>query len=312
MQPKKSYLSYIVLFLLSVQFSNAQYFARKDSWKKERKEILVGLGANNCLTDIGGLNRIGTHYSYADMKFVFTNFSASLGYRYRLNKSFASRTEFSYLKLTGTDATTKEPFRHNRNLNFKTNVFEFATVIEFALSNIKKGNRYHIKKTLFRRKKSMSSYYYLFAGIGGFYFNPQAQYGGNWYPLHSMSTEGEGLPGGPKQYSLIAISIPFGIGARYKLNTKWTIGIEYNFRKTFTDYLDDCSGKYYDNNKILLYKGPIAAHLADPNLGLIPGQSITGQERGDPTNKDAYFNLQVKVGYTLAGKKKRRITKAKF
>jgi hypothetical protein len=296
---------------------HAQYFAKRDSWKKERKEWIAGIGASNFLGDLGGLNKVGTHYSYADLELVLTKPSATLGYRYRLNKRFSSRTDFAYLFVSGDDKLTMEQFRHNRNLNFKSNIFELSTNIEVSLSFDRHGNRYHIKKTLLRRYKAYSTYYYLFVGVGGFYFNPKGKLGGNWYALQQYSTEGQGLPGGVKKYKRVSLSIPMGIGARLKLNNKWTVGLEYNFRKTFTDYIDDCSGTYYDKALLLQHKGPLAVQLADPSLGIIPNATApngdgTGAQRGNKRDKDAYMNLEIKVGYIMDSRKKRRVTKAKF
>jgi hypothetical protein len=133
-----------------------------------------------------------------------------------------------------------------------------------------------------------------------------------------LNTEGQGLPGsGVKQYKRISISIPIGIGLRYKINDRFTVGLEYNFRKTFTDYIDDVSGRYYDKSKLLQYKGPVTVALADPSLRLITGATDangdgSGAQRGNSKDKDSYMNLQVKVGYILKNKKRRRITKAKF
>jgi len=311
-------LLYSVAIITVFSFAvKAQYFAKRDSWKKERKEVVMGLGASNFLGDLGGLNKVGTHYSYADLELVLTRPTGSIGYRYRLNKRFASRTDFSYLLVGGNDKLTQEPFRHNRNLHFKSNVFEFATNIEVSLSFDRHGNRYHIKKTMMRRYKAYSSYYYVFVGIGAFYFNPKAQYGGNWYALQKLSTEGQGLPGGARKYKRISFSVPMGIGARFKLNSKWTVGLEYNFRKSFTDYIDDCSSVYYDPVLLLKNKGPVAVALADPSLGLITGATLpnadgTGAQRGNTRDKDSYMNLEIKVGYVLNSRKRRRITKAKF
>jgi len=307
----------IVLFTVFCFSAHAQYFAKRDSWKKERKEWVLGMGASNFLGDLGGLNKVGTHYSYADLEFALTRPTASLGYRYRLNKRFASRTDFSFLLVGGNDKLTLEPYRNNRNLNFKSYIFEFATNIEFSLSFDRHGNRYHIKKTMLKRYKAFSSYYYLFVGVGGFYFNPKGEYGGNWYKLQPLSTEGQGLPGGAKKYKRVSISIPIGIGARFKLNKKWTVGIEYNFRKTFTDYIDDVSSVYYDKVLLEQHKGAIAVALADPSLGLIPGATSpngdgTGAQRGNTRDKDSYMNLEIKVGFVIDPRKKRRITKAKF
>jgi opacity protein-like surface antigen len=304
-----------VFFLGNSAF--AQYFAKRDSWKKEQNEFFVGGGATGFLGDLGGLNKIGTHYSYADLETSLTKTAWSGGFRHRISKKWASRTEFNFLQVSGNDALTQEPYRHNRNLNFKSNIFELSTSAEFALSFDKHGNKYKIKKTMLRRYHSYGSYYYLTAGIGVFYFNPKEQLGGTWYNIHQYSTEGQGLPGGPKQFSRISISIPFGIGAKYTIARRWSVGIEYLFRKTFTDYLDGVSTTYYDRAKLMQYKGATAVALADPSLGLIPGATApngdgSGAQRGDKRDKDSYFTLQIKVGYVLKSKKHRRTTKAKF
>ncbi|MFI5141634.1 MAG: DUF6089 family protein [Bacteroidia bacterium] len=314
---KVRFLKIFIFFLLFCNSVFAQYFAKRDSWKKEQREIYIGGGAAGFLGDLGGLNRIGTHYSYADLEPSLTKTAWCVGYRHRMSKKWASRTEFNFLQVSGNDALTQEPFRHNRNLNFKSNIFEFSQNFEFAISFDKHGNRYKIKKTLIRRYHSYGSYFYLTAGIGVFYYNPKEQLGGNWYNIHDYSLEGQGLPGGPKQFSRISISIPFGLGLKYTIARRWSVGIEYLFRKTFTDYIDGVSTVYYDKAKLLQYKGPTAVALADPSLGIIknataPNGDGSGAQRGDKRDKDSYFTLTVKVGYVLKSKKRRRTTKAKF
>ncbi len=313
----KRFLNILITLFLLGNISYGQYFAKRDSWKKEQKEVIFGIGAANFLGDLGGLNKVGTHYSYADIEMHLTKPSLSIGYRYRLTKKWANRTEFTYLQVAGDDKLTNEYFRHNRNLNFKSNIFELATSFEYALSFDKHGNRYKIKKTMFRRYHSFGSYYYLTAGVAGFYYNPKELYAGNWYNIHDYSLEGQGLPGGHKQFSRISISIPFGIGAKYTIQRKWSIGIEYLFRKTFTDYIDGVSSTYYSKAALIQAKGSIAQSLADPNLGQIPNATApngdgSGAQRGDTKNKDSYFTLQVKLGYVFNPKSHRRITKAKF
>ena len=314
---KKHIVKIFITLLFLGNSGFAQYFAKRDSWKKEQREVFISIGAAGFLGDLGGLNKIGTHYSYADLESSLTKSYWSVGYRHRLSKKWASRSEFAFLQVAGNDALTQEPFRHNRNLNFKSNIFELSTSVEFALSFDKHGNRYKIKKTMMRRYHSYGSYYYLTAGIAAFYYNPKEQLGGTWYNIRDYSLEGQGLPGGPKQFSRISIAIPFGIGAKYTIARRWSIGIEYLFRKTFTDYIDGVSTTYYDKAKLMQLKGPIAVALADPNLGIIPNATVpngdgSGAQRGDKRDKDSYFTLQVKIGYVLKSKKHRRTTKAKF
>ena len=49
-----------------------------------------------------------------------------------------------------------------------------------------------------------------------------------------------------RKYSLIQPAIPLGIGFKFALNDKWSVGIEYGIRITFTDHIDDVSKTYFD------------------------------------------------------------------
>jgi hypothetical protein len=209
----------------------------------------------------------------------------------------------------------------NRNLNFKSNIFELSARIELVYMANRVGHRYGIKRTLSRRMKNRSWDFTFFGGIGGFYFNPKTRDPkGNWVKLKPMHTEGQGLPGGPKQYKNYSICIPMGVAYRIYFNRKVCVGLEVNFRKTFTDYIDDASGVYYDKYAISQAYGPTAAYFADPSLGLQPGQTqsydpVSGkeaQQRADSRQKDAYMSLQLTVGYIIKQKRGKTRLRSKF
>ena len=312
---RNAYLLIVSGILCFPAATKAQYFMSSNSWKKMRHEIYLGGGAGNFLGDLGGRNQIGKDYSYADIEMSLTRPSATLGYRYRIAKQWGWRTDINYMRLWGKDALTDEKYRNNRNLSFRTNLVELSTNLEFAIYINKGGNRYHIKNTRKRRYKSSSHYIYFFGGLGAFYFNPKAELGGNWYALQPLSTEGQGLPGGPKKYKRVSVSIPMGIGYRLNVSKQWTIGLEYNFRKTFTDYIDDVHGTYYDPELLYEHKGPIAVMLSDPSKGDIPNATApngdgTGAQRGDK-QMDSYMSIEIKVGYLMKTKKRKK-TRAKF
>jgi hypothetical protein len=44
--------------------------------------------------------------------------------------------------------------------------------------------------------------------------------------------------------------MPLAVGLRYKLSLQWDLEIEVGYRLTFTDYLDDVSGKYPDPSSL--------------------------------------------------------------
>lgn len=305
----------VILFAIVYPLSS-QNFSRPGDWKKYRKEVFISMGTSNFLGDLGGRNRVGTDYSPIDLNFPETRTAFGLGYRYKIQRWFNVAAKFSYLIVRGNDALTSEPFRHNRNLNFKSNIFELTGRIEIGWQSNKAGNRYGIKRTLSRRMKSNNQGVFLFVGFGGFYFNPKGYGPGGYVNLRPLHTEGQGLPGGPKQYSNYSVCIPMGIYYKATIQKIWTVGIELSWRKTFTDYIDDVSTRYYDNASIAAAYGPLAAHMADPSLGAIPGATLpdaqgVGAQRGD-AQKDSYISLEVTVGYIFKQKRKRARLRSKF
>jgi hypothetical protein len=314
----------LLLLLLSPILSVAQYkkhrVKRANNFSatksKVRKEFILGIGAANFLGELGGANQIGTNF-VKDLEFSATRPSVAIGMRYKFKQHWAVKGGFYYQLLSGDDKLTQEPYRNNRNLSFRSNVFELSIQGEFFFTKEQSGKMYKIKNA-----KGMKNYDiqgYIFAGIGAFYFNPQARYKGRWVDLQPLGTEGQGLPGGGKKYSRITICIPYGIGGKYALNKDWAVGLEVGVRKTFTDYIDDVSTVYYDNSAIYQARGETASYLADPSLQNYPEalggdatgfvQSATGEQRGDSSDKDAYMFMNITVSYKMPYKRR---TRSKF
>ena len=317
---KNIYLFYFILF--SIFFSTnlfSQNFNRANNWKKYRKEVVIQVGATQFLGDLGGLNKIGTDFSPADIEFALTRPALSIAYRYKLAKNFNVHSSFNYLLAAGDDKLTTEQYRNNRNLNFKSNIFELAVRAEVSFFSSNVGHRYAIKKTLSSRHKGKSNEFIGFIGIGAFYFNPKGKnpITGKYEKLYPLHTEGQGLPGGPKQYSRISISIPMGIAWRMTIAKLWCVGLEFNYRKTFTDYIDDVSTTYYYDKAVLLDAyGTKSVAFSDPSKGDIPFATApngdgTGAQRGDK-EKDSYISLQVTVGRFLVQKRRKTRLRSKF
>lgn len=280
----------ISAFTSHAQWKNTN-FTTSDYWKGQQKEFFFGIGVTNFLGDLGGLDRIGTDYSFVDLEWSTTRPSGHLGFRYRFRPWISTTTILQYGLLMGSDALTNEPARRNRNLSFKTHLIELSQHLEFVIYN----NEYYGKRHKIKGLKGMrnkNTLVYIFSGITGFMYMPMAQGGPLLRPLH---TEGQGLPGGPDEYGLFNYGIPFGLGVKIGLDRLWRISFELSYTKTFTDYLDDVSGDYYDNNAILDAYGSDAAHWADPSSGAFPTWTNPGEMRGDPKQKDAYFFFNVSI-----------------
>lgn len=267
-----------------------------------RDEFVFGIGPSATLSDVGGSPSNGTHF-LRDWNPSATRFGGFFGYRKRLGNAFSVKGIVTVAELYGNDDLSSDPVRFNRNLNFKTLVIEPSAQFEYHFYQYNHGgHRYRIRHAHGFHSGAMDAY--IFAGVGGFYFNPEGKYtNGQWYSLRPLSTEGEGLPGGPSQYSPFAFCVPAGLGFKFRLNTDWSMGLELSTRLwTSTDYLDDAHGNYFSKSEIQQYKGTVAAYFSDPALGLIPGQDLPGQERADPTHNDTYMFAFLCVNYHLSSR----------
>ena len=293
--------SFKILFLISVLIipitADAQLFRGSNYWRQYRHEISFGGGASNSLTELGGRDRAGSDFIY-DLEPTLTKHSFSLAYRYFIKKNIAIRTSIFYAQVSGDDKLTNDIYRKDRNLNFKSPIVELSLVGEYHLIREVSGSRYKIKGT--RSKKSYAVSMYLFAGLGAFYFDPRTMSGTRLKPLH---TEGQGLADGPKNYSSVNLAVPGGLGFRYSINTKWRLSLQGGYRFTTTDYLDDVSGTYYNENDLISAYGQASAEAANPSIN--PDTfSYPGAQRGDPSDRDGYMFAQLQLNYKLVKKNK--------
>lgn len=273
----------LIVFLLFL--SNLRGTAQ--SWTFLRHEVFAGLAASNFLGELGGANQIGTN-GLKDLEFSLTRPTINLGYRFIFSPNLALRTQFCQGWLAGNDAKTTEFFRQNRNLNFRSAVSELTVMFEYYPFRERIDHSYRMKGVKGKRARYLSPY--IATGFGGFFFNTKGKYDGKWYKLHSLKTEGQGLPGGAEPYKRISICIPISVGLKYALSKQWSIGFELSGRKTFTDYIDDVSTVYYDPTALATVN-PMSPLLANPTLNPVDYDFVTnpGQQRGDPKDKDAYM-----------------------
>lgn len=271
-------------------------------WKKQKREIVLSLGAANFLGDLGGADQIGTYY-YRDLELSQTKFHLSAGYRYRFTPTISVKGGFYYGRVSGSDLLTNEPARRNRRLEFRTDLFEVSAQFEYALIEE------HIKGRYIRGKTKFPVNIYLFGGLGFLRFNPKSRinFEGDWIALQPLGTEGQGLPDGPgDKYLRFTVVIPAGIGFKYPITNQWHIGLEYGPRVTFSDYIDDVSGVYFDRNKIGEANGENAKYFADPASYNYPdkpfnpnGWTQPGQRRGNSSRNDSYMFAHLSVSYKL-------------
>lgn len=301
-----TYLSKLIVtatvLLCGVSQLSAQYYSSQSYWKNERHEVALGLGVINFLGELGGRNAIGRNF-LIDTELSMFRPAFHLEYRYRVARQVVIKGGFHYGIIAGNDALTEEPFRKNRNIHFKSNIFEISVKGEFNIYEIQPGARY---KLLGVKTRPKGGVFYGFVGFGISLFNPKANYNGEWIKLKPLGTEGQNFSDGPEPYKLWTPVFPMGLGYRAYLSNQLSLGVEISHRIALTDYLDDTSTNYYDKSEITIQDGPIAGYFSDPSLGYrVNDEGIeepfnstgTGAQRGDPDDNDSYFFVMATLTY---------------
>lgn len=323
----------VMLLLGSAPDSYAQF--NRKSIKKNNHRIASfrgkkhGFGRNNVYSGIGiSVNAMNYFGDLAPLpsKFStdisFTNPGFGISFFHRFGPRYTLQVQYMYGTLKGSDSESASPtdaenavFRYKRNLSFRNHIHELSAVAYFDL--------FENQSTYISRVKWTP---YVYWGFAGFYHNPQAEVpandltgaklpeSGQYADLQPLKTEGA-------SYSLIQFAIPFGVGARFRINEVMDLWGDIGFRYTFTDYLDDVSGNYVNPNTLstlgqaLAYrtnevagfpKNSIPSELSGVNVEAGYGRS--GDQRGNPGQKDIYMVTSIRLTYILG----KNFHKAKF
>ncbi len=274
----------------------------------ENTNVEVGLnfGPTFFLGDLGGHRGYGSKF-VKDINIPLTKLMKGIFLSVYPNDWFGFRVAGQYTYLEGQDDIIKsygtdETFRKERNLDFKSNVWEaYAAVEFFPLMFINKNNPDYQPRLR----------PYVFGGAGVFHFNPQGslpdQNGDiSWHYLAPLHTEGQGFAEYPdrKPYKLTQFNIPMGGGFKYLASDNVNLGFELLYRKTFTDYIDDVSTDYIDPKLFNKYLSPADANIAiqiSDKATVRSSRTDPGLQRGNPTNYDAYFSFVIKLGIRVNG-----------
>lgn len=232
---------------------------------------------------IGGSYYIGDLNPY--QHFTYSKPAGGLIFRYNVHSRLALRFNALYGNVGADDKNSKRELYKNRNLNFKSSIFEFAGGIEFNYFPFQVGHP---------RYKGTA---YLLAQIGFFQMNPKATVDGKDELLRPLGTEGQGSSlSNRNRYSLTQLCMPLGLGTRLTLWKFGTLNLEFGIRKTFTDYLDDVhADTYIDAVSLTKQNGPLAGKMSNTSLDANPYG-----RRGNSVTKDWYvfygFMLTFKLG----------------
>ncbi|MDQ6890407.1 MAG: porin family protein [Bacteroidota bacterium] len=220
-----------------------------------------------------------------DKRFTFSqsHFAGGAGFSYDLSDKFSIRSAVTFARVSADDKFGRNAFR---NLNFTTNITEVNLGLEYYITPL----------------AAHALTPYVFAGLALYHFDPYTHdTSGQKFYLRPLSTEGEGFINGIKNYHLTQFAIPFGGGVKLSLTDNINVGIEFGLRKLFTDYLDDISRLYVDQNLLLNAKGTKAVELAYRGNELKNGAPYppAGTIRGGSTHKDWYYFTGLTISFKL-------------
>jgi len=295
-----------IIFFFFFSLTYGQHFILGN----EQFKIEAGLnfGPTFFLGDLGGHKGKGTRF-VKDVNLQLTKVMRGAFIAIYPNDWLGFRLGAQYTYLEGRDELinnkgSDELYRKQRNLDFKTNMFEAYMAVEvFPLM------------LLYGYDPEYNPKYrpYVFGGAGMFTYNPKGSIkdqNGNvtWHDLAPLHTEGQGFAEYPdrKPYKLTQMNLPFGGGIKYMATDRLNLAVELLYRETFTDYIDDLSTDYIDPTLFDKYLSPanaiIAKQINDKAFtSYVPGSPrfTPGNQRGNPKQEDAYFSFVLKAGIRL-------------
>lgn len=277
----KKHLLFILCLILIVSSTFSQRM-------RLSSEIGLTSGISYFLGDLGGGSGNGQAFLHdVDMQSITP--AISFIYREEIVPNFGFRTNLTYTILRGNDANSENESRNERNLSFKSNVWEATAMFEYSPFRFSGRDRKYFTP-------------YVFVGGGLFYFNPKAQYNDYWIALQPLGTEGQGLPQYPERqkYNRVQAVLPFGGGVRFLSDFGWVFGAELTWRLTSTDYIDDVSTSY-PNTDYFFQNYDLATATLAANLSDRMDRDVTPEfgKRGSPDHNDTYFMCMLTATYHI-------------
>ncbi len=271
----------------------------------------VNFGLSDLWGDVGTQNAIG-HYGN-EYYWTKPHFMGGIFMRFSAHPSVAARINLNYGTVYATDqwntqkakeakSIEEDVFqRYARNQDAKANIWENTLFVEIM------PLRFNSESKMAQR--SMQPYVGFGAGV--FHFRPYTSLIDpltgykKWVETKELRLEGEGLPNsGAVQTSLWQMCIPLGVGLRWNLGKDMNIGVEWMYRMTTTDRLDNVSSYYltpdYYDRHLSPEDAAIAKQVYDKSWYVEPGLKHGYEEvRGNKDVKDGYSTFSIQFIYRL-------------
>jgi hypothetical protein len=244
-------------------------------------EFGIGVGAGHYFGDLNTRAKLNR-----------PKIAAGVFFRKNFGNYIAMRISGNFAQLGFSDVyNSHNEFMRRRNLSFNTKIWELGISGDFNFYRFMPG------EPDFRWTP------YVTLGASIFNYDPYAYLNGDKYFLRQLGTEGQGIDSAaPRQYSSMALAIPFGVGIKYSINSRINLGFEVVHRFTNTDYIDDVSRTYAD--PALFPPNPDGSSspaflLSDRSYETGPRIGSKGRQRGNSQNKDQFVTAMFYVSFNL-------------
>ena len=245
----KSTFLIIIVFLFSIKGINAQKGYEIGGW-------------------IGALNYFGDMNTSFNLK--DPGIAGGINFRFIFNDRISLKSSFNYGNIKANDENSNNSFEKQRNLNFKSILIDLTNQIEFNFVPYVHGTTDFFTP-------------YVAVGVDIFYYDPKASYNDKWYSLRELGTEGQNLG---EEYFQYSAGLVTGGGFKWDITNKLSMNFEITYRFVATDFLDDVSVSYPNEEELRSLRGDIAVILSDRSG--IEGFAIQGKQRGNSRDKDKF------------------------
>jgi hypothetical protein len=198
--------------------------------------------------------------------------------------------------------------RYLRNQDAKTNVWEGYLMLEFS------PLRFNSESRMAQRRMQPV----LMAGVGAFHFKPFGSLTdpntGNtkWVYTGDLQLEGSQPVTAidqPGRYRFWQVCVPVGAGLRWDIGDNLAFGVDYLYRFTTTDMLDNVSSSYptdnYFDRKLAPEKAAVAKQIVDKMWEIEPSvERKPWAQRGNKEVLDGYSTISVTFIYKINQNKK--------
>lgn len=240
----------------------------------QRDEFGISTGFTNYYGDLNQQYRIQPRIGYAQAL-----------YKNNRNNFLSIGTSLSIATVQGSDLGANNQWELNRNARFYARLTEVGSFLEINFLPMDKSGKENFIAPYFK------------TGFGFFSYQAYTSGDSTGVNLSSLNTEGQRLG----QNSLgISMYLQYGLGVKFGIRKHLGFGLEGVWKKTSTDYLDDVSSIYPDEDIIRRVYGSQADNIAPYiDTSLDPNYSLEGKQRGSTYSKDDYIFLGVFVTYTI-------------